>query len=99
MWDAQENLNSDWMTKGSNSFRLSCPVQNGQDKSFQWDIEMKKGKRKKKESSKSGKFGEVRSAHYTVGELTNVGCKCRLIPRNVPWMFELVILVSIVYDG
>ena len=27
---------------------------------------------------------EVRSAHYTVGELTNVGCKCRLIPRNVP---------------
>ena len=45
---------------------------------------MKKKERKKKESSKSGKFEEVRSTHYTAGELTNVGYKCRLIPRNVP---------------
>ena len=73
------------MTKGSTSSRLTCPIANGKDKSFQWNIEMKKKKeRKKKESSKSGKFEEVRSTHYTAGELTNVGYKCRLITRNVP---------------
>ena len=70
------------MTKGSTSSRLSCPIANGKDKSFQWNIEMKK--KRKKESSKSGKFEEVRSTHYIAGELTNVVYKCRLIPRNVP---------------
>ena len=43
------------MTKGSNSSRLSCPMGNGQDKSFQWNIEMKKRKKKKERKQQKWK--------------------------------------------
>ena len=77
MWDAEENLTGDWVTMGSNSSRLSCPMGKSKDKSFQLNIVMKPN------GSKSGKFEGVNSVPYTAGELTNVGYKYRWIPMNV----------------
>ena len=39
------------MTKGSTSSRLTCPIANGKDKSFQWNIEMKKKKKEKRKKA------------------------------------------------
>lgn len=41
MWDIEGNPNRNWITVGSYSSRLSCPMGEGKDKSFQWNIEIK----------------------------------------------------------
>lgn len=57
-------------------FQVKLPMGKGKDKFFQWNIEMKPS------GSKSGKFKQIRPAHDSAGEHTNLDCQCRCFPQE-----------------